>query len=169
MARLLNTYQLWLDDLFPKAKFADGLAMIEKVGHKKQMQMMRKQWIDESKPRPVDEPDEVDMAGHSPVEEASNAESGSRNGEAGRLLPSDQVESDEQGDHAQSADQAAELHAGGQPEEDELDALLAESAPVPAMRTSLFGSGVSQQPNAPVPPDRSLFEDEEEAMAGMDW
>ena len=51
MARLLNVYQLWLDDLYPRAKFADGLAMIEKVGHTKRMQTMRKEWINEGKPK----------------------------------------------------------------------------------------------------------------------
>jgi replication fork protection complex subunit Csm3/Swi3 len=50
MARLLNFYQLWLDDLFPRAKFADGLAMIEKLGHSKRVQIMRKEWIGEDKP-----------------------------------------------------------------------------------------------------------------------
>ncbi|KAJ5498405.1 hypothetical protein LT330_009963 [Penicillium expansum] len=50
-ARLLNFYQLWLDDLFPRAKFADGLAMIEKLGHSKRIQSMRREWIDEEKPR----------------------------------------------------------------------------------------------------------------------
>ncbi|OAX81793.1 hypothetical protein ACJ72_03860 [Emergomyces africanus] len=49
--RLLNFYQLWLDDLYPRAKFADGLAMIEKLGHSKRIQIMRKEWIDECKPR----------------------------------------------------------------------------------------------------------------------
>lgn len=48
---MLNMYQLWLDDLYPRAKFADGLAMIEKLGHTKRIQMMRKEWIDEGKPR----------------------------------------------------------------------------------------------------------------------
>lgn len=49
--RLLSFYQLWLDDLFPRAKFADGLAIIEKLGHSKRMQTMRREWIDEGKPR----------------------------------------------------------------------------------------------------------------------
>ena len=49
MARLLNTYQLWLDDLYPRAKFADGLAIIEKLGHTKRMQIMRREWISEGK------------------------------------------------------------------------------------------------------------------------
>ncbi|KAJ5683177.1 hypothetical protein N7462_006342 [Penicillium macrosclerotiorum] len=50
-ARLLSFYQLWLDDLFPRAKFADGLTMIEKLGHTKRIQTMRREWIEEEKPR----------------------------------------------------------------------------------------------------------------------
>lgn len=50
MAHLLNFYQLWLDDLFPRAKFTDGLAMIEKLGHSKRIQVMRREWIEESRP-----------------------------------------------------------------------------------------------------------------------
>ncbi|KAL2832372.1 replication fork protection component Swi3-domain-containing protein [Aspergillus cavernicola] len=55
LARLLNFYQLWLDDLFPKAKFADGLAMIERLGHSKRLQTMRRAWIDEEKPKSADD------------------------------------------------------------------------------------------------------------------
>ncbi|KAL3418916.1 chromosome segregation in meiosis protein 3 [Phlyctema vagabunda] len=51
-AKLLAFYQLWLDDLFPKARFIDALAMVEKMGHKKMMQTMRMEWINEGKPRP---------------------------------------------------------------------------------------------------------------------
>ncbi|KAI9669696.1 MAG: chromosome segregation in meiosis- protein [Alyxoria varia] len=54
ISRLLSTYQLWLDDLFPKAKFGDGLAIIEKLGHSRRMQLMRREWIDEDKPKPID-------------------------------------------------------------------------------------------------------------------
>jgi replication fork protection complex subunit Csm3/Swi3 len=42
---------LWLDDLFPRAKFVDGLAMIERLGHSKRLQTMRRAWIDEEKPK----------------------------------------------------------------------------------------------------------------------
>jgi replication fork protection complex subunit Csm3/Swi3 len=49
-AKLLGYYQLWLDNLYPRAKFADGLQLVEKVGHGKRMQVMRKEWIDEGKP-----------------------------------------------------------------------------------------------------------------------
>ncbi|KAI1086870.1 Swi3-domain-containing protein [Rostrohypoxylon terebratum] len=50
-ARLLSFYQLWFDDLFPKAKFLDAAAMAEKAGHKKYMRMKRMEWIDEGKPK----------------------------------------------------------------------------------------------------------------------
>ena len=51
MARLLNAFQLWLDDLYPRAKFADGLAIIERLGHTKRMQTMRREWIQEGESR----------------------------------------------------------------------------------------------------------------------
>ncbi len=49
-AKLLGYYQLWLDNLYPRANFADGLQLVEKVGHGKRMQVIRKEWIDEGKP-----------------------------------------------------------------------------------------------------------------------
>ncbi|RKF58494.1 Chromosome segregation in meiosis protein 3 [Erysiphe neolycopersici] len=49
ISNLLNVYQLWLDDLFPKARFLDALALVEKLGHKKTIQAMRMSWINESK------------------------------------------------------------------------------------------------------------------------
>lgn len=56
-ARLLAFYQLWLDDLFPKARFLDALAMVEKMGHKKMLQMARMEWINEDRPKPDDDDD----------------------------------------------------------------------------------------------------------------
>ncbi|KAJ4132661.1 chromosome segregation in meiosis- protein [Fusarium falciforme] len=50
-SRLLSFYQLWLDDLFPKAKFLDALAMVEKAGHKKRIVIARNDWINEGKPK----------------------------------------------------------------------------------------------------------------------
>lgn len=47
-AKLLNFFQLWLDDLHPRVKFADGLAIIEKLGHSKRLITMRKEWINEA-------------------------------------------------------------------------------------------------------------------------
>ncbi|CAL3970788.1 unnamed protein product [Diplocarpon coronariae] len=53
--RLLSMYQIWLDDMFPKARFLDALRMVEKMGHKKRIQMMRMEWINEGKPQTVHE------------------------------------------------------------------------------------------------------------------
>ncbi|KAK3372184.1 replication fork protection component Swi3-domain-containing protein [Podospora didyma] len=50
-ARLLSFYQHWLDDLFPKAKFLDALAMVEKAGHRTQIRNERLRWIDEGRPK----------------------------------------------------------------------------------------------------------------------
>lgn len=49
MNHLLHTYQFWLDELFPKAKFADGLSIIETLGHKMTVQRSRVEWIDEER------------------------------------------------------------------------------------------------------------------------
>lgn len=54
-SRLLSLYQLWLDDLFPKARFLDALVMVEKTGHKKRVMAARNEWINEGKPKPVDD------------------------------------------------------------------------------------------------------------------
>ncbi|KAF7560051.1 hypothetical protein G7046_g4110 [Stylonectria norvegica] len=48
-SRLLSFYQLWLDDLFPKAKFLDALGMVEKAGHKKRLMVARNDFINEGK------------------------------------------------------------------------------------------------------------------------
>ncbi|KAL7922812.1 replication fork protection component Swi3 domain-containing protein [Trichoderma austrokoningii] len=47
----LACYQLWLDGLFPKARFLDALAIIEKAGHKKALMAARDQMINEGRPR----------------------------------------------------------------------------------------------------------------------
>ncbi|KAH0009203.1 Swi3-domain-containing protein, partial [Aureobasidium melanogenum] len=199
MARLLNTYQLWLDDLFPKAKFMDGVSMIEKLGHKKRMQMMRREWIQEGKPKPPRDDDEEDFV--IPDENAAPENNIARN-------------SEEQNNHVESRPEAQS--SGGaqgrdnhnpfgeeEPDEDELDALLAESESLPVSTTkqnntrpaedqepdedeldalmaedamndsmpkSLFGGPVSSATatNAALRP-QDEFDDDEEAMAGMDW
>ncbi|KAJ6787758.1 hypothetical protein PWT90_09043 [Aphanocladium album] len=55
MSRLLSFYQLWLDDLFPKARFLDALTMVEKAGHKKRLIAARNDWLNESKPKSSEE------------------------------------------------------------------------------------------------------------------
>lgn len=41
-----------MHDVFPKAKFRDCIAMTEKLGHLSQLRVMRKEWIESTKPKP---------------------------------------------------------------------------------------------------------------------
>ncbi|KAK9374553.1 replication fork protection component Swi3-domain-containing protein [Lipomyces chichibuensis] len=50
LGRLLECYQIWGHQLFPKANFEDFLAMTERLGRSKQMKIVRRQLIDEWKP-----------------------------------------------------------------------------------------------------------------------
>lgn len=199
MARLLNTYQLWLDDLFPKAKFMDGISMIEKLGHKKRMQMMRREWIQEGKPKPPRDDEEEDFVipdenavpennnAHNNEEQPSNAEPRSeaepKGGAQGRdnHNPFGEEEPDEDELDALLAEsETVPLPATRQnntrpaedqePDEDELDALMAEDAMNDSVPKSIFGGPVSSTTatNTSSRP-RGQFDDDEEAMAGMDW
>ena len=141
---MLNFYQLWLDDLFPKAKFADGLALIEKLGHTKRMQMMRKEWIDEEKPKPVDaEPDSEPEPEH--MDETGGDLFGERQERSGDATVKDQGQNAQTDTELYDMDDelyrdptpAAEVPMPSveqpatieeNPEEDELDWLLAEDA-----------------------------------------
>ncbi len=128
VARLLNYYQLWLDNLYPRAKFADGLQLVEKVGHSKRMQIMRKEWIDEGKPGYIrdkgrnrddheQEKDTDDLyAGDKPAEDKNTS--------------STAAQAEEEGDSLFIPDSRRSgkdvNNENDLPEDDELDALLAE-------------------------------------------
>lgn len=154
---MLNMYQLWLDDLYPRAKFADALAIIEKVGHTKRMQVDRKAWIDEGKPRRTTEEDDedIDLAGSEKTPAQDHHET-TENQEAS-------ADTAERQPIAESSDRSrGEFHAADeQPEEDELDALLAESNQ-PEL------SALNALPSRPVPTNDDPFADEMEAMEGME-
>ncbi|KAI4724719.1 Swi3-domain-containing protein [Aureobasidium sp. EXF-10728] len=200
MARLLNTYQLWLDDLFPKAKFMDGVSMIEKLGHKKRMQMMRREWIQEGKPKPPRDDDEEDFVipnedaipedntRHATEERPSNVESRTEAQSDGGAPTRDNHNpfGEEEPDEDELDALLAESEAAPapdvskqnktqpaedqEPDEDELDALMAEDAMNDSVPKSLFGGPVSSTTTtntASRPQDE--FDDDEEAMAGMDW
>lgn len=154
VAKLMNIYQLWLDDLFPKAKFADGLSIIEKLGHKKQMQVWRKDWIEQDKPKTLVEDDNEDMLDL--VEPESNA-----NGAAGIETVSSQPEAAAEASSAAGTSAVADhTEATGivtrastsqeEPEMDELDALLAEET----------SPGIQNQ-------RRDEYADDEEALAEL--
>jgi replication fork protection complex subunit Csm3/Swi3 len=156
---MLNMYQLWLDDLYPRAKFADALAIIEKVGHTKRMQLMRKDWIDEGKPRRNTGRDDDEDAAQErapPQQSADNME-GVENGGQEESRP----QAEREGPARNSAEDALDESANGDPDDDELDALLAESEqPTYTAPKTL--------PTRPMPTQDDPFADDMEAMAEMD-
>ncbi|KAL4888527.1 replication fork protection component Swi3-domain-containing protein [Aspergillus ambiguus] len=156
-ARLLNFYQLWLDDLFPRAKFMDGLAMIEKLGHSKRIQTMRKEWIDEEKPRASSQDDEQPQR----IEDIAVGE----NNDDGLRSPADLRPEHATNSAPQRNDDSNDLFISdeGNPEyvvdrgdaleEDDLEALLREQD--------------EAMPPA-IPADESRYADDMEAMGDMD-
>jgi Replication Fork Protection Component Swi3 len=139
-AKLLNYQQLWLDNLYPRAKFVDGLQLVEKAGHSKKMQTMRKEWIDEGKPeyarreRPTER--EIDRVENSEAVDATkgtDTEPAGGNGEAATRPVTDQSIFD---NGAESEDlffpdttkKVGEDDDDAAPEDDELDTLLAEQS-----------------------------------------
>ncbi|KAF4550909.1 ATP-dependent RNA helicase-like protein 1 [Elsinoe fawcettii] len=151
MSRLLNMYQLWLDELYPRAKFADGLAMIEKLGHKKRIQMERKQWIDEGKPKPQEDEElpEQDAEAHASERPTIELEIAHIAGTEADVISQQPLAT---GDVTSASDSQKPAHSA--PDEDELDALLADAE----------SSGMVQDTRPP----RDEFADDEEAMAAPD-
>lgn len=143
---MLNMYQLWLDDLYPRAKFADALTILEKLGHTKRMQLIRKDWIREGRPHRTREDDEAAIEEFRPEP----------------IFPEQDPSGIEVASHSAGEDESLRIRNAEEqenPDEDELDALLAES----------------EQPNLPglplrnAPQDEDPFADEMDAMEGMDW
>ncbi|ORY79844.1 replication fork protection component Swi3-domain-containing protein [Protomyces lactucae-debilis] len=60
MGRVLERYQFWCHEMYPKAKFRDALAMIRKAGSSKRMKMERRRFIDDLLPKPVDEDEDAE-------------------------------------------------------------------------------------------------------------
>lgn len=184
VARLLNVYQLWLDELYPRAKFADGLAIIEKLGHTKRLQAMRREWINEGKPSESLRTSEIDLqksANEIPMTELSKDIPSIRVSSERPKTPSTigDIEDDDlyaattkqadkesllkrldSGSHnpSTSIDEAV----GDLPLEDDLGALMAEVANPTSKRT---GSPTSYTHN---PREEQNFDDEMEAMRDMD-
>ena len=132
-ARLLNYYQLWLDNLYPRAKFADGLQLVEKAGHSKRMQTMRKEWIDEGKHGYARENHNAVVAEEANASNDADSARPESNGEA--TAPQPLADQPIFGNRPESDDlffPDTGKKAGGDddddviPEDDELDALLAE-------------------------------------------
>jgi len=136
-------YQLWLDELYPRAKFMDGLAIIEKLGHKKKLQIFRRSWIDEGKPKPREASEEVEDT----VNNEGNGNVSAAN--AGDSTDNQAIEG------FGGATVASNSIPQNEPSMDELDALMADDT-----------EELSQRRDIPTSND---FTDEEEALADMIW
>ncbi|KAM0081594.1 chromosome segregation in meiosis-related protein [Fusarium odoratissimum] len=130
-SRLLSFYQLWLDDLFPKAKFLDALTMVEKAGHKKRVMIARNDYINESKPkdRTADDEEEDDMFGENDASKPTEQE-GTR-----PITPEQDTGVPDDDDLYDATPRAAQRNSGpivpirnDVPEDDDFEALIAEAA-----------------------------------------
>ncbi|KAK4175188.1 replication fork protection component Swi3-domain-containing protein [Triangularia setosa] len=149
-ARVLSFYQEWLDELFPKASFLDALTMVEKAGHKTSLRNARMKWIDELKPRgegegrpndedpfPIYEHDKTpkDTGRIAPVFDKTKERQKTPDGD-GDLFGDDDIYN--------ATPRAATNRAGsgGVPDDDDLDALMAEAeANSGPLSRSIFGDG----------------------------
>ncbi|KAK0726035.1 replication fork protection component Swi3-domain-containing protein [Lasiosphaeris hirsuta] len=158
-SRLLSFYQEWLDDLFPKATFLDALAMVEKAGHKTTMRTERVKWIDELKPRlAANDDDEYHdrepSAPSLPTRTAPIFEQAAGRGRAKTPAAIDDLFGDDDIYNATPrAKTAPAKSVDDVPDEDDLDALMAE-AEVPATTQgpsfgSIFGGGLVKKPSQP--------------------
>ena len=160
-------YQLWLDDLYPRAKFADALAIIEKLGHTKRMQVMRKAWIDEGKPKDAGY-DDMDM---NIDEDRLESDKTSKDAAAAtdtqaeednyddlfmRGPSAEPGQSDKNGKENEASLFISDDEQADEPPMDDLDLLLAEDAQEAAapIRNPVAAQGD--------------FDDEMEAMAGLE-
>ncbi|KAL9588910.1 MAG: hypothetical protein Q9203_002281 [Teloschistes exilis] len=189
LARLLNVYQLWLDDLYPRAKLADGLAIIEKLGHKREIQLMRREWINEGQPRKerldvelFGEAQNLQRAGEMRREKGNGAiqpptdlgkdvhfDAGSSND--GNLYSASPRHKRDRATQQQPSDPAETLFLSMANDdkylpEDDLDALLAENENETEKQTLTSNAHFEEKRNESS--SRENFEDEMEAMAEMD-
>ncbi|KAI1258934.1 Swi3-domain-containing protein [Xylariaceae sp. FL1019] len=154
-ARLLSFYQLWLDDLFPKAKFLDALSMVEKAGHKKYLRLKRLEWINEGRPGSTTMNDFDDLFGGDaqPEEERDPAifparvatifEASLRPKTPTRDVPDDDEDLYDATPKPKNwPPRTTSVYKNyGEPDEDDLDALMAEAEVQQSNSTSLFGNG----------------------------
>ena len=155
-ARLLSFYQLWLDDLFPKARFLDALSMVEKTGHKTSVLNRRRDWIAEEKRRAMGTNTESDQ--HLEADTYTTTHDAPDMAE-GRTPPLVDLEGD--GDDIYNASPRTEPQPpdqvdSGQPGDDDLEALMMEA-----------DNDLQREKNTTREPEPEPFADEEAVMAEM--
>lgn len=133
----MSFYQDWLDDLFPKAKFVDALAMVEKAGHNKKLQNTRVEWINEGRPKTaiIDDGGDAEVTEHTGDSTHKQADRIApifeRSGSGRQKTPDvDDLFGDEDDIYKATPvggrrSDAAAGSTGDEPDEDELDALMA--------------------------------------------
>jgi len=159
-ARLLSFYQEWLDDLFPKATFLDALAMVEKTGHKTVIKTERMKWIDEGKPKSSIEDDDDLFGDREPPapKEPTRAAPIFEKSRAGRATTpgnNDLFGDDIYGATPRASTTGPSRQVEDVPDDDDLDALMAEAegssgprSSIPAFG-SIFGGGLAKRPLKP--------------------
>ncbi|KAK5656612.1 hypothetical protein OQA88_4592 [Cercophora sp. LCS_1] len=160
-ARLLSFYQEWLDDLFPKATFLDSLAMVEKLGHKTTIRNERLRWIDEGRPKPAFDEDEEPREGSAAPRQPSRIAPIFEKSAARAKTPenSDDLFMDNIFDATPRTDAGTSKPADDVPEDDDLDALMAEAGGTTASSSaapafgSIFGNGLPKKPSQSGAPD----------------
>lgn len=149
-SRLLSFYQLWLDDLFPKARFLDALAMVEKAGHKKALVTARNEWINEGRPKASnnndDEDDDFDfgavtISGDSQTVPKDSDQRTQKTPDRDNDVPDDDDLYDATPRAPRSTNALRAAPSNDAPDDDDLEALLAEaesmdSRPGPAAPTA---------------------------------
>lgn len=126
-ARLLSFYQLWLDDLFPKAKFLDALAMVEKAGHKKRLVAARNEWISDGQRRRKAAENGESLEDESVESRAAQFTSMVTSTEQPSTPPRGDVPDDDDLYDATPRAARRAQPSDDVPEEDDLDALIAEA------------------------------------------
>ena len=175
-------YQLWLDDVFPKAHLSDCLGIIEKLGHSRRLQVIRREWIAEDKPKPrertptppsetiINQGQDDDAMMFGALREGAD----STHEMASNSLEPSELQQQQEGNyssgrplsplHGSSIDNhessAQPNHGSMIPEEDDLDQLLAEED------SSRQGNPQAHQSTASIG-TRDEFADDLEAMAEM--
>ncbi|KAG5917752.1 hypothetical protein E4U42_007123 [Claviceps africana] len=159
---------MWLDDLFPKAKFLDALAMVEKAGHKKRVVVARNELLNEGRPASPERehPDAAGRDGPATPSRAGVPEDdlyGATPRDEGPRRPADEDDLDALIAEAEGVAPARgrSVDAG---EEDDLDALIAEAE----SRESEVGLQKSAAHEHKSGVDGGDFAEEEEAMQEMD-
>ncbi|KAL7948029.1 replication fork protection component Swi3 domain-containing protein [Trichoderma barbatum] len=148
-SRLLSFYQLWLDDLFPKARFLDALAMVEKAGHKKALVTARSEWINEGRTKASNNDDDADLdIGAVAITEDSQTTEGGIPTQGRQKTPErDDIPDDDDlygatpRAAARSTNALRPAPSNDAPDDDDLEALMAEaesmdSRPGPATTTT---------------------------------